>query len=190
MDTFLQTVLANAVLAGLLALVVGSVARFVRRPEVVYWLWALVLIKLVTPPLLHVPILLLCGTWAPSEGSGSNVLTPPSGVATTVTNGRPTPWDQSERPSAPSVPGVPRGLTAAGSTSFMPEHHQRQSPARRTVAGDCRSGALALDCPGRMAGGLGDVVLPGRGSFDAVRPAHRPVGPCAGAVMRGGPAVV
>ncbi len=55
MDTFFQTVVSNAVLATILAVVVATATRFVRRPEVVYWLWVLVLLKLVTPPIVHLP---------------------------------------------------------------------------------------------------------------------------------------
>jgi len=56
MDTFFQTIVSNAVLATILAVVVAAATRFVRRPEVVYWLWVLVLLKLVTPPIVHLPI--------------------------------------------------------------------------------------------------------------------------------------
>ena len=50
MGTFLQIVASNAVLATFLALAVYVATRFIRRPHVAYWLWMLVLIKLVTPP--------------------------------------------------------------------------------------------------------------------------------------------
>lgn len=55
MDTFFQTIVSNAVFATILAVVVAVATRFVRRPEVVYWLWVLVLLKLVTPPIVHLP---------------------------------------------------------------------------------------------------------------------------------------
>ncbi len=56
MGTFWQTVASNAVLATLLAVGVALAARFIRRPQVVFWLWMLVLLKLVTPPILPVPL--------------------------------------------------------------------------------------------------------------------------------------
>lgn len=56
MSTALQIVGANAVLAGILALVALAVTRVARKPTVAYWLWALVLLKLVTPPLFPVPL--------------------------------------------------------------------------------------------------------------------------------------
>jgi hypothetical protein len=56
MDRFLESVASNAALATLLAAAAVVVARFVRRPEVVYWLWLLVFNKLLTPPVFPVPI--------------------------------------------------------------------------------------------------------------------------------------
>lgn len=56
MNTLLEIVASNAVLATLMAVGVAGVTRFVRRPKVAYWLWALVLIKLVTPPVFHLPL--------------------------------------------------------------------------------------------------------------------------------------
>jgi beta-lactamase regulating signal transducer with metallopeptidase domain len=56
MNTLGEALLVNAVLAGLLAVVVGIVTRWVKRPEIAYWLWLIVLAKLVTPPLLSLPI--------------------------------------------------------------------------------------------------------------------------------------
>ncbi len=57
MDALLRLVLTNAVLAGLLALVAWVASRFVRRQAVVHGLWLLALVKLVTPPLVGVPLL-------------------------------------------------------------------------------------------------------------------------------------
>ena len=125
MDTFLQVVLVNAVLAGLLALAVGIVARFVKRPEVAYWLWALVLLKLVTPPLFNMPIPLDHGTAAPREVAAQQVLPP----LTTVAGGQ--RRDRAERPRPPAAPGAPVGMTATGGTSLMPEQAaqaEQQSP--------------------------------------------------------------
>ncbi len=56
MTTMLETTVANGILATVLALIVFGVTRFVKNPSVVYWLWMLVLLKLVTPPVLHVPL--------------------------------------------------------------------------------------------------------------------------------------
>ena len=56
MDTFLETVASNAVVAALLAVAVAVATRWIRRPEVAYWLWMLVLVKLVTPPVVQIPL--------------------------------------------------------------------------------------------------------------------------------------
>jgi beta-lactamase regulating signal transducer with metallopeptidase domain len=56
-DALLRLVLTNAVLAGLLALAAWVASRFVRRQAVVHGLWLLALVKLVTPPLVGVPLL-------------------------------------------------------------------------------------------------------------------------------------
>lgn len=56
MQTILETLLANAVFAALLAAVVYGVTRAVRKPAVVHTLWLLVLLKLVAPPIVSIPI--------------------------------------------------------------------------------------------------------------------------------------
>jgi len=54
MQTFLEIVLSNSVLATVLAVFVAAIARVCRRPAVVHGLWLLVLLKLLTPPLVPV----------------------------------------------------------------------------------------------------------------------------------------
>jgi len=56
MTALLETMAANAILAAILALIIFGVTRFVKKPAAVYWLWMLVLLKLVTPPLVQVPL--------------------------------------------------------------------------------------------------------------------------------------
>jgi WD40 repeat protein/beta-lactamase regulating signal transducer with metallopeptidase domain len=51
MTSLVQTGLANAVVAALLAVVALAVGRYCRRPALLHSLWLLVLLKLVTPPL-------------------------------------------------------------------------------------------------------------------------------------------
>src|SRR3954453_19375463 len=48
--------LTNALLAGLLAALALAAGRFSRRPALVHSLWVLGLLKLVTPPLVSLPI--------------------------------------------------------------------------------------------------------------------------------------
>jgi TonB family protein len=56
-DRFLEIALANAGSALLLAAAVGIASRFIRRPAVTHVLWALVLLRLLIPPVLELPML-------------------------------------------------------------------------------------------------------------------------------------
>ncbi|HVX13574.1 MAG TPA: M56 family metallopeptidase [Pirellulales bacterium] len=56
MRMLLETGLANALSATLLALIVAAASKFCRRPSLVFCLWALVLIKFITPPLVRIPV--------------------------------------------------------------------------------------------------------------------------------------
>ncbi|QEH36095.1 BlaR1 peptidase M56 [Aquisphaera giovannonii] len=56
MEGFLQAVMGNAVAASILALAAAAAGRVDRRPQVAHWLWVLVLLKLLTPPLFVVPL--------------------------------------------------------------------------------------------------------------------------------------
>ena len=60
--------LSNAVAATVLAIGVAAVGRpFSRRPAVLHCLWLLVLLKLVTPPLFEVPIVVSAAEATPGE---------------------------------------------------------------------------------------------------------------------------
>src|SRR6478672_3261097 len=52
----ISTGLTNAALATLLALVALAISRLVRSPALTHLLWIVVLLKLFTPPLFHVPV--------------------------------------------------------------------------------------------------------------------------------------
>src|SRR5689334_15508108 len=75
MDTLLHVGLGNAILASALAVVAAAVAHLARRPALAHSLWLLVLLKLVTPPLVRVPL-----PWpaAPAVGP-EEVALPPTG---------------------------------------------------------------------------------------------------------------
>ena len=57
LGTLVEVIVSNAIVATLLAFVVAILSLFVRRPAVLHVLWLLVLLKLVTPPLVRVPVL-------------------------------------------------------------------------------------------------------------------------------------
>ena len=56
MHTLVQIGLTNAALATILALIVVGLTRFIRSPALVHTLWLLVLVKLITPPLVELPV--------------------------------------------------------------------------------------------------------------------------------------
>jgi TonB family protein len=56
-DRFLEIALANAGSALLLAAAVGIASRYIRRPAVTHLLWALVLLRLLIPPVFELPLL-------------------------------------------------------------------------------------------------------------------------------------
>lgn len=57
MDALLHAVVSNALCAVPLALLVAGITRVCRRPAVAHALWLLVLLKLLTPPLVALPVL-------------------------------------------------------------------------------------------------------------------------------------
>ena len=56
MESFLSVGISNALAAVVLALLAFAVDRIFRRPALSHCFWLLVLLKLVTPPLVHVPL--------------------------------------------------------------------------------------------------------------------------------------
>jgi beta-lactamase regulating signal transducer with metallopeptidase domain len=70
-DTLLNVGLSNAALAGVLALAVTAAGPLLRRrPALAHGLWLLVLLKLLTPPLLAVPLPVLTGEEGGSIAGG------------------------------------------------------------------------------------------------------------------------
>lgn len=67
MESLLQIALSNAVVAAGLAVVAVAVGRICRRPALTHGLWVLVLLKLVTPPLVFVPV-----PWLTEEASSDS----------------------------------------------------------------------------------------------------------------------
>lgn len=56
LDSLFHIMLANTVVATCLAAIAAGVARLHGKPPLVYLLWLLVLVKLVTPPLVSIPL--------------------------------------------------------------------------------------------------------------------------------------
>src|SRR5688500_4352570 len=73
METFLNVGLSNAVVAAVLALVLLPAARLLRRPALTHALCLLILVKLVTPPVWHVPL-----DWPDAVAGAPPAVVPPS----------------------------------------------------------------------------------------------------------------
>ena len=72
MQTFLHVCLDNAAAAAVLAVFAFAAGMVCRRPAVRHGLWLLVLLKLLTPPLLRVPV-----PWpAPAEPAAAPAVVP------------------------------------------------------------------------------------------------------------------
>jgi beta-lactamase regulating signal transducer with metallopeptidase domain len=63
MQTLLDMGVSNALFAAVLAIAVFALTRIARTPALGHLLWALVLLKLVTPPLFSVPVLRVLPSW-------------------------------------------------------------------------------------------------------------------------------
>jgi hypothetical protein len=59
----MHAMLGNAAVAALLALLALAAGCVCRSPGVRHFLWVLVLLKLVTPPLFHIPLAVLPASW-------------------------------------------------------------------------------------------------------------------------------
>ena len=57
MIRFFEIVVANLAVASLLAVIAWSAGRWLKRPALTHGLWMLVLVKMITPPLIGVPVL-------------------------------------------------------------------------------------------------------------------------------------
>lgn len=190
MDALLRLVLTNAALSGLLALAAFAASRFVRRQAVVHGLWLLALVKLVTPPLVGLPLLpsrTEAATVAPrkaSAGSGSpealaTLLPSPAASAPAVGRAPATVERAAPRREARTgeseegVPSSPQGrialaparvlfpaLLAAGALVVAGLSAYRFARFRRLLAG---AGPAPADLAGRVAGlaeGLGVRHVP------------------------------
>ena len=78
--TILECVLSNVAIAAMLALVAAMITRMTQRPQVAHVLWLLVLVKLVTPPIIHIPLALpvaeVTGLPASPDGTSHGLSSP------------------------------------------------------------------------------------------------------------------
>lgn len=138
MNTLIETVVSNAVAATLVALGVAIATRFIRRPEVAYWLWLLVLVKLVTPPIVHIPLPL-------AQASGLALYDECAEEATEVTNGG-------------DAQAVADAGLAAGADVSMTRTRMQESPPKRGVFYDESLPADAFDQPPEHADAVPNAI--------------------------------
>jgi bla regulator protein blaR1 len=108
MQTILEIGLSNAVIATLLAVLALIVTRLWRGPALSHALWLLVLVKLITPPLVHISI-----PWFVQPGTtASNTAKPsPEAPTETVVLGYPVDigmdlWNEQQSPAIESAQAV------------------------------------------------------------------------------------
>ena len=104
MNSLLEVGVSNAAIATVLALVAACVGRFARRPALAHTLWILVLLKLVTPPFVHVPVWLPdIGDLRISEAASVPVAAPSATVTPSATEGG---WEEPLLALGAIVPGA------------------------------------------------------------------------------------
>jgi beta-lactamase regulating signal transducer with metallopeptidase domain len=136
MDAFLLLLVTNAAVAFVLACVAFVVSRVVRRPALAHGLWLLALVKLLTPPLVPVPLVSLQPTRSFRAGFDA-------GAAPIVVSMGPAGGS-----AATAVPeAAPRARVPKAPPSFHPPAAQatplRESPDRATVARRAITAAVA-----------------------------------------------
>jgi beta-lactamase regulating signal transducer with metallopeptidase domain len=127
MESFLNGVASNVALAGALALVVFSLTRVWRSPQMAHALWLLVLLKLLAPHVFSVPIY---DAWSsPSRAIGAGLSDGPDnprGVDVPEGGRLPTSLSQKQHPEGSEPVGVSTllpatpALTTQWSTSGVP----------------------------------------------------------------------
>src|SRR5262245_30012685 len=134
MSWFLGVALGNSLIVAPLAGLVLLFSRLCRRPALVHFLWVIVLLKLITPPLLSVPVFLplpVGETVSPPTTAGVALPEPNPSFASeqpAVVSGPLT--DTALQPSAPS-PSLP-APPAAVTPTILPPSLAATSPAMNT----------------------------------------------------------
>lgn len=70
--SIIECVISNVAIATALALLAALVGRVTTKPQIAHTLWVLVLVKLVTPPVVHIPVGYPVSTTVALESSGDS----------------------------------------------------------------------------------------------------------------------
>jgi beta-lactamase regulating signal transducer with metallopeptidase domain/Skp family chaperone for outer membrane proteins len=122
MNPLLEIGLTNAILATLLAIVAAAVSRLGARPAVIHGLWLLVLMKLVTPPLVSLPVAVLP---AVQELAPSQALSPPATGSRELPRARlpaaaPSPIGETSVPDLPVTRSLPERPASGPACNWPP----------------------------------------------------------------------
>src|SRR5438034_4950098 len=144
--------LSNAAAAAVLAVFAAALGYFVRAPAVRHAAWLLVTLKLVTPPIVSLPLPLLPASWAPQVGRASQP----------VVLACPTGWDARPTADAPDTGARALSLTdglvlawAAGALGWFAWQGRRIVRFRRRVRAAEDAPAAILAATTRIAKALG-----------------------------------
>ncbi|MFN7990398.1 MAG: M56 family metallopeptidase [Thermoanaerobaculia bacterium] len=147
MDALFRLVLTNAALSGLLALSAWAASRLVRRQAVVHTLWLLALVKLVTPPLVALPVLPVRVERAtPAPGRAAKESDAPPALATRATRA-----EVSASAVAPAPPAAERAASRREPGPARADRDRAPSSLGRVSAASARTLLPILLAAGALA---------------------------------------
>ena len=180
--TVVHTMLSNAAIAALLALIALGIGCAVRSPTVRHLAWLIVLLKLVTPPLFSVPLTLLPASWGVPRAeppTSLDILLSPAAIDTIRSSeeavARPSTWWG--RPWPMRVADLAIVVWVLGAVGWFVWQGRRIVQFRRRVANaedappevvaalSRLATSLGIACPPKVkiATGIGSPMLWGRG---------------------------
>src|SRR5262245_43040208 len=124
-----EAVLGNLAVAAALAAVALAAGRWLNRPAVAHVLWLLVLVKLLTPPLVTIPVQCLPAR-TESVAAAPAVPPPPAAVPQPIVVVEPDP------PAAPAPPQATVALPVPPPTPAPPPAAPAASPSLRLPSWD------------------------------------------------------
>jgi beta-lactamase regulating signal transducer with metallopeptidase domain len=166
-DALLRLLLTNAAAAGLLAVLAFAVSRAVRRPALAHGLWLVALLKLVTPPVVPLPLLpawrSLPGLTAPAPSMvvpmGTRPQSAPAATAAAAAVSRAHSIGQTERAAPPTLAALVRPAIAValagGALCVLLLGAVRFARFRRLLAHAEPAPAAILERADAIAGALG-----------------------------------
>ena len=122
MYSLVEIGILNAITAGAMALVVLLIGRLLRRPAVIHALWVLVLLKLVTPPIVEIPVGLRLDRLASLTQASARTSTAASPQAEAHSPSVPVVSHSDSAAARPENIDEPRRLTAEAASNKTHHH--------------------------------------------------------------------